>query len=60
MHFFIMFTFVFNYLKRLGSCLNEILIIYIEVKDMHCFVSQFGSTSSFIANVVPLFYFIFF
>lgn len=54
MHFFTMSSFVFNYLKRLGSWLNEILIIYIEVKDMHCFVSEFGSTSSFIANVVPL------
>lgn len=53
MHFFTMSTFVFNYLKRLGSWLNEILVIYIEVKDMPCFVSEFGSPSSLIADVVP-------
>lgn len=54
MHFFTRSTFIFNYLKRLGSWLNEILVIYIEVKDMHCFVSEFSSISSFVANVVPL------
>lgn len=38
MHFFTRFTFVLNYLKRLGSWFKEILVIYIEVKDMHCFI----------------------
>lgn len=53
MHFFTMSTFVFNYLKRLGSWLSEILVIHTEVKEMPCFVSEFGSTSSLIADVVP-------
>ena len=54
MHFFTRFTFAFNYLKRLGSWFNEILVIYIEIKDLHWFISEFISTLSFISNGVTL------
>ena len=54
MHFFTRFTFAFNYLKRLGSWFNEILFIYIEIKDLHWFIFEFSSTLSFISNGVTL------
>lgn len=54
MQFFTAFTFVFNYLKKLGSWSNAILDMYIEVKGMHCFISEFSSTLFFTDNSVPL------
>lgn len=54
MYFFRRFIFVFNYLKRLRNWFNEIFVIYIEVKDMYCFVFEFSLILFFIGNVVFL------